>query len=217
MSHLTAHELSSLQDANARELLSALVHDWRSSLQGLQTNAEVLALTPLTVEAQAAVERLKKGVDGAMQRLEDLSRAIRSCQLVFACKQTTIALHACLDSAVQRVPSAAGQPPMRFYVRHRDHTPHRIEGNPERLRQILVNLLSSLKPGVAEAVTLEALPHPPSDFDREVLKIRALTTAYVDKQSTGFSVAHLLCEGTSWSLDVPTGTEDDWAFAICIR
>jgi hypothetical protein len=68
----------SSRDTLLAPAMAALLHDWRTSLQSIQVNAEIIGLAGLSDDHLQALVRIQRTVESALQRLGPVSEQLKT-------------------------------------------------------------------------------------------------------------------------------------------
>lgn len=145
---LLAHEAQAKAEAANRakdEVLGMVSHELRAPLNTIRVWVGVLQQGPTVVDpalAARAVTGIERGVKQQTRILEDLSDITRIVQGTLRIEKRLIELAAVIEAAVDTVRPAAQAKSITLEVT-RDPALDRLTGDPDRLEQIVVNLLSN--------------------------------------------------------------------------
>lgn len=132
-----------LAECARQQFLANISHEIRTPLNAVQTSAELLARGSLTQEQRQMAALIQSNCESLIgivnEMLDFASMEARELRL----EEVPFDLASVVDSVAGRMAGRAREKGLAFELDVRSGVPHRIQGDPQRLRQVLFYLLDN--------------------------------------------------------------------------
>ncbi len=133
---------AALVDARSR-FLTRMTHELRTPLNGVVGMSQLLTGTPLNAEQAEIVETLSASAENVLTAINDVLDFSKIEAGGLRLESTRFELWGLVESAFEMVSRAAAEKDLRLAYLPADDLPDFFEGDPSRMRQILLNLISN--------------------------------------------------------------------------
>ncbi|MBV9890159.1 MAG: response regulator [Rhizobacter sp.] len=123
------------------QFLATISHEIRTPMNGVLGTTELLLDTPLMPSQRRLVQTAHLSATALLTLIDDVLDLSRMQASKLTLKATTFELRALVNDAVDLMATTARDKPIDFACTLAPELPERVEGDPVRLRQVLVNLL----------------------------------------------------------------------------
>ena len=123
------------------QFLATISHEIRTPMNGVLGTTELLLDTPLMPSQRRLVETAHLSATALLTLIDDVLDLSRMQASKLTLNPTTFELRALVNDAVDLMATTARDKPIDFGCALSPELPERVEGDPVRLRQVLVNLL----------------------------------------------------------------------------
>ena len=123
------------------QFLATISHEIRTPMNGVLGTTELLLDTPLMPSQRRLVETAHLSATALLTLIDDVLDLSRMQASKLTLNPTTFELRALVNDAVDLMATTARDKPIDFGCALSPDLPERVEGDPVRLRQVLVNLL----------------------------------------------------------------------------
>ena len=123
------------------QFLATISHEIRTPMNGVLGTTELLLDTPLMPSQRRLVETAHLSATALLTLIDDVLDLSRMQASKLTLNPTTFELRALVNDAVDLMATTARDKPIDFGCALSLELPERVEGDPVRLRQVLVNLL----------------------------------------------------------------------------
>ncbi len=123
------------------QFLATISHEIRTPMNGVLGTTELLLDTPLMPSQRRLVQTAHLSATALLTLIDDVLDLSRMQASKLTLKPTTFELRALVNDAVDLMATTARDKPIDFACTLAPELPERFEGDPVRLRQVLVNLL----------------------------------------------------------------------------
>src|SRR6185503_8231584 len=123
------------------QFLATISHEIRTPMNGVLGTTELLLDTPLMPSQRRLVETAHLSATALLTLIDDVLDLSRMQASKLSLNPTTFELRALVNDAVDLMATTARDKPIDFGCVLSPDLPERVEGDPVRLRQVLVNLL----------------------------------------------------------------------------
>jgi signal transduction histidine kinase/ActR/RegA family two-component response regulator len=123
------------------QFLATISHEIRTPMNGVLGTTELLLDTPLMPSQRRLVETAHLSATALLTLIDDVLDLSRMQASKLTLNPTTFELRALVNDAVDLMATTARDKPIDFGCTLSPELPERVEGDPVRLRQVLVNLL----------------------------------------------------------------------------
>ena len=138
-----AKELAEAANRAKSEFLANMSHEIRTPMNGIMNMTDFALLTELTGEQRDYLETVKVSADvlmGIINSILDFSK-IEAKKVVM--ERVKFSLREVLDESLRLISNAAEQKGLDLQLEYASSVPEYLEGDPGRLRQILVNIVGN--------------------------------------------------------------------------
>lgn len=139
----TARDQAQSANQVKSRFLAVVSHEIRNPVNGINGTIELLNTTSLDPEQKEYLELMRQSCDSLLHLLNDILDLSRIESGKFSLETTDILLQDFLNSIVESIRILAQNKNLQITRQLADNLPARINGDPVRLRQILVNLLNN--------------------------------------------------------------------------
>jgi PAS domain S-box-containing protein len=169
---ITQHKMAEAELLKAREaaeaaagakarFLAAVSHEVRTPLNGVLGMTDVLAGTSLDDRQREYVETARRSGELLLSLLSDILDYSRMEAGRLELTRVAFDLRSCVADAAELLWASARQANLELSVHVDQRLPHRVVGDPNRLQQVLLNLVSNaIKFTPAGGVVIRAMPVP---------------------------------------------------------
>lgn len=123
-------------------LIGSLSREIRTPIHGLSGMAQLLQGTSLTSEQREYAEIIQESSNTLISSVQDVLNIVKLDKGKLKLKETTFDLVGCFESVIDLLTAGAGNQEVRPAFLPDPALPEQVMGDPTRLRQILINLLS---------------------------------------------------------------------------
>ena len=123
------------------QFLATISHEIRTPMNGVLGTTELLLDTPLMPSQRRLVETAHLSATALLTLIDDVLDLSRMQASKLSLNPTTFELRSLVNDAVDLMATTARDKPIDFGCALSPDLPERVEGDPVRLRQVLVNLL----------------------------------------------------------------------------
>ena len=125
------------------EFLAVMSHEVRTPMNGVLGMTDLLLETPLERDQREYLSLIKSSAESLLQIINDILDFSKIEAGKFSLENLDFSLRATLGETVGLLASRARLKGLELVVAIDPQTPDRLEGDPSRLRQVLVNLMSN--------------------------------------------------------------------------
>ena len=125
------------------EFLANMSHEIRTPLNGVVAAAELLGHTELQNEQGELVQIVQSSADALLMIINDILDFSKIEAGRLTIEQTPFNLEEVVKTAVQILAPKAAEKQLELMVHYAEGTPTRLVGDPGRIRQVLLNLISN--------------------------------------------------------------------------
>lgn len=167
-----------LANASKSRFLAIISHEIRTPLNGVQGMTELLSQTPLLAQQQQMVGAIRRSSDTLLSMLNSVLDYSKLEAGHLSVQAADLSLRPLVQDLVELFAAQADHKGLQLRWEVSEHVPDRLQTDPTRLRQILVNLLANaLKFTQAGSVELAIeLASPPSQPCLDALSLRITVT-----------------------------------------
>jgi len=140
--HVAMHEVESASRAKS-QFLATMSHEIRTPMNGILGMTELALHTPMTAQQQNYLKTIKQSGDALLTLLNDVLDLSKVEAGRMELEQISFAMHDVVEGAVRLMAAAAAKKKLELFCRIAPTVPPRVMGDPNRLRQILVNLVGN--------------------------------------------------------------------------
>ncbi|HEY5972804.1 MAG TPA: two-component regulator propeller domain-containing protein, partial [Pseudoxanthomonas sp.] len=163
------HELAEQASLAKTRFLATLGHEVRTPMTGVMGMSELLLATPLDEKQRGYAHAIQKAGSHLLRLVNDALDIARIEAGKLELQQQDFDLRALVEEAVALMAPVAGQRGLRFTDNIDAATPAAIQGDPLRVRQILLNLLgNAIKFTEKGGVSLRVSPSVPQGVRFEI-------------------------------------------------
>ena len=123
------------------QFLAVISHEIRTPMNGILGSTELLLGTPLTDGQRQYAETAHRSATALLALIDDVLDLSRIEAGRLTVRPASIDLRALVDEAIDLIATIASDKPVTVASTLPAHLPARLQADPERLRQLLVNLL----------------------------------------------------------------------------
>ena len=125
------------------EFLANMSHEIRTPMNGIIGMAELMSHTPLSAEQAEYLGMIQQSADALLRLLNDILDFSKIEAGKLELEQTEFGLRDCVGQTVKTLSVRAAEKNLELACRIDPELPDTLEGDPGRLRQILVNLVGN--------------------------------------------------------------------------
>ncbi len=157
--------------------IAFLSHEIRTPLNGLMGTARLLVDQPLPGRQRSLVQALNSAGESLLALVNDVLDQSKLEAGQMEIEEIDIDLHKLLDSIVATMGSRAGEAGLELRLEVADTVPQAVKGDPNRLRQVFLNLVSNaLKFTEQGSITVRAKALPGAAEDRQRIRFEVEDT-----------------------------------------
>ncbi len=138
-----ARDQADRANAAKSEFLANMSHEIRTPMNGIIGMAELLSHTPLRDDQRSFLEMIEQSAQSLLRIINDILDFSKIEAGKLDLELRPFDLHRCVSHAAKSLAARAAQKQVELILKMDGDVPSRLLGDPDRLRQILVNLVGN--------------------------------------------------------------------------
>lgn len=163
-------------DKAKSQFLAAMSHEIRTPMNGVIGMAEILQRTNLDQRQTEYTDVIRRSADALLKIINDVLDFSKIEADRFQVESVPFSIRDCLEEAVSSLTERAFQKGLRMHLLYPVDMHDRILGDADRLRQILVNLISNAIKFTDQGDITVCASIPPTDASTPLLRLEVLDT-----------------------------------------
>ncbi len=138
-----ARDQADRANAAKSEFLANMSHEIRTPMNGIIGMTELLSHTPLKDDQRSFVDMIEQSAQSLLRIINDILDFSKIEAGKLDLEHRAFDLHRCVSHAAKSLAARAGQKQVELILKLEPDVPSRLLGDPDRLRQVLVNLVGN--------------------------------------------------------------------------
>ncbi len=138
-----ARDQADRANAAKSEFLANMSHEIRTPMNGIIGMTELLSHTPLKDDQRSFVDMIEQSAQSLLRIINDILDFSKIEAGKLDLEHRAFDLHRCVSHAAKSLAARAGQKQVELILKIEPDVPSRLLGDPDRLRQVLVNLVGN--------------------------------------------------------------------------